>query len=326
MRRVSLPSIVVAAIVVPAIGLAAVPPNADARRKAVTDALDKEDLDRAIALGESALGAEPDPVIAEAVAEACFRKARAAAQQDKPPAELLAHIDRGLRAVRTAKLLKNRGRVLSQMPGREMEAYEAYEESIERGGTGKDLADAAAEMSRLYAGLSANVCRLSVVSQPAGADVRVGAGARASRKAPFKAWLPRGSHAVEASLPGREPSVRQVDCTIAPAAVVFEFAASPSPKTPDPGGPPHPTDRTVPPPPTSPEPAASKPGSALLPWLTVGVGLVLVAAGVGMNVDYNRRTAEDQSAGEKYAAVGCYGGGAALVLGGLLWRWLGPQP
>lgn len=183
-------------------------------------------LDEAIVRGEADLAASPDSRLAAQVAEAYQRKARLASERGRPAAELLTIVDRGLRVARTARLLKFRGRILAALGGRDAEAYEAYEESLDKGAEGKDMGDAVSEMAPVHQRIAPRMCRVTITTRPELSGVRIDTAAEA-RPTPSKVWLSRGKHVLHI---GTDPNTqtRIVDCADVPVMVHVELAATPA--------------------------------------------------------------------------------------------------
>ena len=272
-----------------------------------------ERVDLAIETGEKVLALVADPDLAALVAEAYSRKARSLDERGRPSADILAVLDRGLLVARTVKLLKWRGHTLVNLGGRDHEAYEAYEEALERGAEGKDQIDLARAVADTYARLGASTCRLTVTSQPDDAEVRIGAGVE-SKRTPAKWWLPRGSHSVQVFALGRPAQTRAVPCGATPVAVHFDLGAAAAPV---------PSGTALPRAPTTdpyagmlaPPPSRT---ATLGPWITLGAGVAALAAGVALNVSWY----DDKAAWQKTAALGSYGAGGAALAAGAVWWWL----
>ncbi|MSP92161.1 MAG: hypothetical protein EXR79_10225 [Myxococcales bacterium] len=270
-----------------------------------------DQVDLAIETGERVLAVVADPDVALLVAEACSRKAKALDERGRASAEILAVLDRGLKAARTVKLLKWRGHTLINLGGRDHEAYEAYEEALERGVEGKDQIDLATAVADTYARIAPATCRLTVTSAPSDAEVRIGAGVE-SKRTPAKWWLPRGSHSVQVFALGRPAQTRVVACGPTPVAVHVDLGAAamvaplatslPAADANDPYA------GVLAPPPRSPRRG---------PWITMGAGVAALAMGVALNVSWY----DDRAGWKKSAALASYGAGGAALVGGAAWWW-----
>ena len=282
----------------------------------VQSALQAGDLERCIELGQRSLQRDPDPAVAAAVAEAWLRKVKAANDKGAELPELLAMVDKGLLVLRTPKLLKSRGRILAAL-NRDVEGYEAYEEALERGATGKEAGDVALGMDELHAKIGQRLCRLVVTSLPVGAAVQVGASA-SSLPTPAKLWVPRG------------PVVLQFEGAVPPPVTVSKVCAG----TPLlvhvdlPGGPvvavaaPKPRKQGVHellPGDIARTPLWHKPAQ----YGAVGAGALAFGLGLYWNHDYNQHIASHTAnPSERTAAISAYGVGSALIVGGIVWWFL----
>lgn len=282
-------------------------------------------LDEAISQAETALPTATDAKVGALLAEACQKKAAAMAEKAKPPADLLAMVDRGLRGQRTVKLLKFRGRILTALQ-RPAEAYEAYEDALDRSPDGKDQTDIASEMTAVYKGLAERMCRASVTASLADAELRVGV-AGEPRKLPARMWLPRGNHVVQVGPPGGPMQTRQIECAAAPVALHVDMPRlAVDSRTQAPQllqVPPEPTPLS-----THLEPPPSR--SALHkygPWATAALGVVGVGLGGYWQHDYNAQATAGTvpAESEKAMSLAGYVGGGALLAGSLVWWWLAPD-
>lgn len=278
-------------------------------------------LDDAIAQSEAALPTAQDAKVGAVLAEACQKKATAMAEKGKPPADLLAMVDRGLRGLRSVKLLKFRGRILTALQ-RPAEAYEAYEEALDRGPDGKDQVDIASEMTNVYKPLGQRMCRASVTASHPDAELRVGV-AGEPRKLPARLWLPHGHHAVTVGPAGGPFQSRQIECAATPVALhvevpklAAEWRAQDTTPAPAPAEPVS-LLGTFPPPTRS---ALHRYG----PWSTVAVGVIGLGLGGWLQHDYNQQANAGQvpPSYERPASLAGYVGGGTLVVGGLAWWWL----
>ncbi len=283
----------------------------------VQSALQAGDLDRAIELGQRSLQRDPDPVVAAAVAEAWLRKVKAANDKGADLPELLVMVDKGLAVLRTPKLLKSRGRILSAL-NRDVEGYEAYEEALERGATGKEAGDVAIGMGELHAKIGLHLCRLVVTSLPVGASVQVGA-SPTNAPTPVKQWVPRGP--IVLRLEGASPPPVTVTklCAGAPVVVHVDIAGKSVISTPPPGKPRRPGMAELLPGDVDKTPRWHQPVQLGL----AGVGVATFGLGLYWNYNYNQQArARTADPDQRTAAVSAYALGSTLIVAGIVWWWM----